>query len=501
MTQAPSQVQLAELMRESRVDFGTSGVRGRVEDMTDRVCYAYTLAFLRHLARGPRVARRLALGGDLRASTPRIMGAVAAAALDNGCEIINCGRLPSPALALFGMDEGIPSVMVTGSHIPGDRNGVKFNTPRGEILKVDEAAIRAQRVFLPPSRFDANGALAAPVCLPDVAPRARLAFIDRYLGFFPPGCLGGLRVGIYEHSTVAREPLAAVIQGLGAEVLRRGRSAQFVPVDTEAIRPEDVALAQEWVPADRLDALVSADGDGDRPLIADEQGRWIRGDLLGILCARSLAADRVVTPVSSNSAVEKCGWFDRVRRTPIGSPYVIEGMEAELYAGGQRVVGYEANGGFLTATVIEMGKQRLSALPTRDAMLPVLALLSSARRRRVPLSTLCAELPSRYTASDRLKAFPTEISRRCIAAFWSGDLAQDRYTIETVFGPDLGTVAAVDATDGLRITFESEEVVHLRASGNAPELRCYTEADSDQRARDINRRCMDILERWREAPP
>ncbi len=499
MTQAPDQVQLAELMRESRVGFGTSGARGRVEDMTDRVCYAYTLAFLQYLEPGAGPGRRLALGGDLRASTPRIMGAVAAAARDMGCEIVNCGALPSPALALFGMREGIPSMMVTGSHIPDDRNGIKFNTPGGEILKADETGIRAQSVHLLPGRFDADGGLVEPVRLPPVDPRATEAFVRRYLAFFPPGCLAGLRVGVYEHSTVAREPLAAVLGGLGAEVLKLGRSARFVPVDTEAIRPEDWALAQEWVPTHRLDALVSADGDGDRPLIADEQGRWIRGDLLGILCARFLGADRVVTPVSSNSAVDKCGWFERVRRTRIGSPYVIEGMATELGCGGRRVVGYEANGGFLTATPIEVAGRRLAALPTRDAVLPAIALLCAASSRGLPLSALCAELPARHTASDRLKAFPIEISGRRIAALHSGSLERDRQTIEPIFG--LGPVAGLDATDGLRITFASEEVVHLRPSGNAPELRCYTEADSDERAREINRMCLEILERWRHASP
>jgi phosphomannomutase len=51
----------------------------------------------------------------------------------------------------------------------------------------------------------------------------------------------------------------------------------------------------------------------------------------------------------------------------------------------------------------------------------------------------------------------------------------------------------VDETDGLRITFNSGEVVHLRASGNAPELRCYNEADSAERVAAMNRRCMEIL--------
>ena len=66
-----------------------------------------------------------------------------------------------------------------------------------------------------------------------------------------------------------------------------------------------------------------------------------------------------------------------------------------------------------------------------------------------------------------------------------------------MFGEHLGMVASLDNTDGLRITFESDEIVHLRPSGNAPELRCYNEAASEERARQINRICLEILGGWR----
>ncbi|GAB1478165.1 hypothetical protein MASR2M74_07080 [Paracoccaceae bacterium] len=84
-----------------------------------------------------------------------------------------------------------------------------------------------------------------------------------------------------------------------------------------------------------LDAILSTDGDGDRPLLTDATGQVIVGDVLG--------AETVVTPVSSNTGVEASGRFAAVIRTKIGSPFVISGMAS---APG-KVVGYEANGGFL----------------------------------------------------------------------------------------------------------------------------------------------------------
>src|SRR5690606_9022729 len=105
--------------------------------------------------------RRVAMAGDRRQSTPRILAAVAHAARTHGYEVVHCGEIPSPALVHYGMKHGIPSMMVTGSHIPEDRNGIKFNRPDGEILKDDEKGIREQEVELPDD-FDETGALVVP---------------------------------------------------------------------------------------------------------------------------------------------------------------------------------------------------------------------------------------------------------------------------------------------------------------------------------------------------
>ena len=127
-------ITLRDLMAESGVAFGTSGARGLASAMTDRVCFAYAKGFLQYLEtaagyQGP--GRAVAIAGDIRPSTGRIMEAVARAAESAGCEAVHCGRIPSPAVALFGLERGIPAIMVTGSHIPDDRNGIKFNKPTG----------------------------------------------------------------------------------------------------------------------------------------------------------------------------------------------------------------------------------------------------------------------------------------------------------------------------------------------------------------------------------
>jgi phosphomannomutase len=115
----------------------------------------------------------------------------------------------------------------------------------------------------------------------------------------------------------------------------------------------------------------------------------------------------------------------------------------------------------------------------------MLGILLLARAQNQTVSQLAASLPARFTASDRLKNFATEKSLAILAKFSSGSEAADQMAIEKMFGRICGQVASLNRTDGLRIVFSNEEIIHLRPSGNAPEFRCYAEAASDARAREI----------------
>ena len=258
------------------------------------------------------------------------------------------------------------------------------------------------------------------------------------------------------------------------------------------MRDEDVDQAREWAGTFEFDAIVSTDGDSDRPLISDEKGEWLRGDVAGILAASYLGAESISTPVSCNTAVEKCGRFNDVRRTRIGSPYVIASMMNASASGLQGVVGYEANGGFLTNSPFNLFGNTLAALPTRDAVLPALCILLLSIQEKTSISALLKQLPQRFTLSDRIQNFPTGQSARILKQM--ADVA----TVEDIFGKEFGALESMNHTDGLRVTFQSGEVLHMRPSGNAPEFRCYNEAGSPERVKEMQERSMEILLKQRQ---
>ncbi|MGR3707920.1 MAG: phosphomannomutase [Alterinioella nitratireducens] len=445
--------------------FGTSGLRGLVAEMTPDLIANHVTAYL---AGFPEIGT-LYIGRDLRPSSPDIANTVVETALAAGIDVVDCGALPTPALALASLSAGAGAIMVTGSHIPADRNGLKFYTPQGEISKADEAAILAglgQAQSLKPGlrKGQRGGRLTH-----DTAAEAR--FMARYVGAFGPAALSGLRLGLYAHCSAGRDLLAETLRALGAVVTELARATRFIPVDTEAVDPDTRARIAGWSAELGLDAIVSTDGDADRPLLADETGQIIAGDILGQITSAALGAETVVTPVSSNSGAEGGGRFARVIRTKIGSPHVIAAMAA---AGG-KVVGYEANGGYLLGFEAAGPGGVIAPLWTRDSFLPLITVLRAART--APLSAVAAREPGGVTRSDRLTNTPVEISARLTAA-----LRQD----PAAFLQDLGeSLAETDLTDGVRMRMVSGAVVHVRPSGNAPELRLYVEARNGPRAQAL----------------
>jgi len=338
---------------------------------------------------------------------------------------------------------------------------------------------------------------------------------------------------VWATSNVQKDPR------LPSSWLPAGRSETFIPIDTENVTDEQLNRLEEFAVAAEaggkpLHAIVSTDGDSDRPLVtavlpaaeAKPGGRRVRflpGDLLGLVVAEYLSADAAAVPISANDAVER-RMRERgvlLQKTKIGSPYVISGID-ELRSAGTyaRIVGWEANGGFLTGSDIALAKAKLAALPTRDSTLPILANLFAAASQGITLSALWDRLPARFGRAGLIDNFPAAVSLVILAklipagdaielefdgaqqvsdrsradatptplaAGPAEDWRQLKATLSSFFTPALGfdDIVRINVLDGVRIYFNNGDVAHIRPSGNAPQLRIYANSDSQARADQI----------------
>lgn len=474
------------------LDFGTSGLRGLVTDMTDLECYINTLGFLEYLKQDGQVAAddEIMVAGDLRESTPRIIGAVITAIKSADLSPHYCGLIPTPAIAYKGALENKACVMVTGSHIPADRNGIKFYKPDGEVLKDDEVAIKAavakvraqvyQQAFAE-AEFDEAGQLKDVVTLPAEDATVRAAYIERYVSVFNDKPLNGKSVVVYQHSAVGRDIIVEVLEVLGATVSPYGRSETFIPIDSENVTPDDKKLFRK-IAAEHPDnfAIVSTDGDSDRPFVIDAEGTFYRGDILGCITADFLGVDYVAVPISSNDAVDSFCKQNNLQQvhTKIGSPYVIKAMRAATNA--QLPSGWEVNGGFLLGADAQVGDKTLQALPTRDAVLPILTALLAASKQGRSIKELFAALPQRFTGGGLVDAVPVGKIKQFKANVESN--AYSKEVIAKILNVAPNEIAKTDSTDGLRLYFTDGKVVHFRPSGNAPQMRVYTNCDTEAEA-------------------
>lgn len=216
-------------------------------------------------------------------------------------------------------------------------------------------------------------------------------------------------------------------KNLGAQVTPAGRSEILVPIDTEAIDQTQLDTIQSFYDetGQTYDAVVSTDGDSDRPLLLAPEGNklhFFSGDILGMIVAEFLGADAVIVPISSNDAIDNGSLASVTEpKTKIGSPFVIAGIQHAVLKGRQRVCGWEANGDFLTGSDIERNGKTLTALAMRDAVLPLLCALFAARERHITLPDLFSTLPRRF------------MSRRIAARFSSSDKFEDYRALFTPF--------------------------------------------------------------------
>jgi len=325
--------------------FGTDGVRGTAGQYPlDHETVARLGAALVRAMQSPAGAAerdaRFIVGRDTRESGEWIERELARGVRSEGALITTAGIIPTPAVAYvtrtMGFDAGL---VISASHNPFQDNGIKVFSGRGE--KFTEALERQVEAIIADGGWTVGGSADVPVEKADVIDaylaHARLALPD-------PERLGRLRVAIdtANGATTTVAPRLFRELGFDVELLSAEPDGRNINLDCGSTHPERLARV---VRERRCRMGIAFDGDGDRAILVDANGRIVDGDAVLLMCARhmkqmgTLANNAVVATVMSNIGLELALRESGIElvRCPVGDKYVMEEMlKRRIAIGGEQ---------------------------------------------------------------------------------------------------------------------------------------------------------------------
>ncbi len=344
--------------------FGTDGVRGLANrDLTAELALDLSVAAAHVLAttgafEGHRP--RAVVGRDPRASGEFLEAAVVAGLASAGVDVTVLGVLPTPGVAhLTGRDDVDLGVMLSASHNPMPDNGIKFFAKGGH--KLDDA-LEDQIEQRMGEDWDRPVAGAVGRVLDDSG-RATETYVEHLVGTIDVP-LKGLRIVVDCANGAASEVGPAALRRAGADVVVINASPDGLNINEKcgSTHPEQLQAA---VVAAEADLGVAFDGDADRCLAVDHEGRLVDGDqIMGILAvamaeAGTLAERTLVATVMSNLGLRlaMAEHGITVHETGVGDRYVLEAMRARGFS-----LGGEQSGHLILAEHATTGDGVLTAL-------------------------------------------------------------------------------------------------------------------------------------------
>lgn len=352
------------------VRFGTDGVRGLANrDITPEVALAVGRAAAR-VFDTPWVV----IGRDTRRSGPMLEAAVAAGVCAEGVDAVLAGVVPTPAVAFAAERDHVVGVVISASHNPFEDNGLKVFGPGGSKLSDDEQAA-VEAVVAESAQVLRDDDVSRPgvptgAGVGSVVVDQRLAeeYASSVEGVTEGRRLDGLRIVVDCANGAVSAIAAEVLVDLGAEVVVMAAEPDGTNINAGcgSTHPEAVQAA---VLEEHAALGLAFDGDADRLLAVDEQGRLVDGDQILALCAVDLrdrgrlAQDTVVVTVMSNLGFRQA--MDRegiaVVETPVGDRHVLQAM-----ADGGFSLGGEQSGHLVFGDLGTTGDGLLSAIVLAD---------------------------------------------------------------------------------------------------------------------------------------
>ncbi len=438
--------------------FGTFGVRGIAnETLTPRLALDLGMALAADLGGEGKVA----VGRDNRISGEMLAQALIAGLNAGGCDALRLGLTPTPVLSFatrhFSCDA---SVMITASHNPAEYNGLKLWDGEGAGFQ-REREKNIERIFTKGTKAagwrDIGHASEADAISPYMESMLkRVAKFER-----------GLKVVVDCANAVGNLVTPQLLRELGCNVVSMNSQLDgtFPGRKLETV-PENLGELARIVVSSRADLGVAHDGDADRTLIVDERGQVLSGDRVFALVAshylRGRKGPKILTTVATSSVIDDvaANLGGEVVRTKVGEPELV----GEFRRGGGDIAG-EENGGVIYP----------DWLLCREGMMTAVQFIEALDATEMKASELNLMLPVYSQAKLRVKC-PNELKPKVLSR-----LARKFSSHK------------IDRRDGLKISFDDGWLL-LRPSGTEPIFRCFAEARTEERAKELAKLGMKELQ-------
>ncbi len=424
--------------------FGTNGVRGIAgKDMTPELVFSIGKS-LGRMRKG-----HIAVGRDTRTSGEMLIKALKAGLLATGCDVDDCGILPTPALQYLVRDGYAGGAMITASHNPPEYNGVKIIEPDGTEMGDDETIQLEELIFGPSQEVVSWEQVGKETSVPHLLDRYTEGIISRF-----PGSPGkGMTVVADPGSGPACITTQKILEGLGCRVFTvNGVMDGTFPGRLPEPSVEGLKNLADLVVSSGASFGVAHDGDADRAVFVDEKGQFVEENAEFAIVVQNICRQKkgiIVTPVSSGQVVEETALREgsTVRYTPVGSIYVARTMRTLIQDGEPVIFGGEGNGGLIFPDHQFCRDGGMTAAT-------MVSLLASSGKK---LSELVRGLPERHIIKDKIAA---KKGAEILAML-----------------PGLYPDCRIDLTDGVKI-YRTDAWALVRASGTEPIIRIIIDAKS-----------------------
>ena len=448
--------------------FGTFGVRGIAnEKITPEFALKMGMAFGTMLKREGRERPLVVVGRDTRVSGEMLKGALISGLLSVGCDVIDVGIAPTPAIQWatnhFNADGG---AVITASHNPPEYNGVKLLEPNGMGLKKEREAIVEEVFFsgdFERAKWDEMGevrkeniikpyieAIKSRVDVEAIKKRRPFVVVDTSNG------AGSLT-------------LPYLLRELGCKVVSvNAHPDGHFPARNPEPNEENLRGFMEIVKALGADFGVAQDGDADRAVFIDENGRFIQGDKTFALVADAVLRENggglLVTTIATSNLLDDIAKRNnaKVMRTRVGDLIVARALLEQ-----DGTIGGEENGGVIFPDFV-LG---------RDGAMTTAKIVEIFAKSGKKFSELIDELPKYYQFKRKRKV---EGDRKAIVEKVAELAKAEGYNVDT--------------TDGTKVLFPDGWVL-VRASGTEPIIRVFSEAKSEEKAKEYLELGLEFLEK------